>query len=331
VRHRRPSFSQIERRRREMAEPKVRRRSRASAVRVPRPAVEVLLAAFHRHLLQERGLTSPTADAYVARARRFLQAYAPDGLVGELTAHHVTQAVLAESVAVSVASTQYFVVALRSFLRFCHIEGLVEVDLSAAALHMTGRRHSPLPRGIGRSDAEALLRSCDRRRTVGRRDYAVLVALLRLGLRAGEVAGLTLDDIDWRVAEVVVRGKSRREERLPLPADVGDAIAGYLQRGRPKTSRREVFMTATAMPRGLSGRAVSSIVRRACERAGLPPIGSHRLRHTLACEMIGAGVPLSAIGQVLRHRDVESTAIYAKVDIDQLRTLARPWPVGSGR
>ena len=157
------------------------------------------------------------------------------------------------------------------------------------------------------------------------------MTLVRLGLRASEVAGLTLDDIDWRAAEVVVRGKGRREERLPIPADVGEALTGYLQSGRPTTSRREVFISIIAPVRGMTREAISSLLRRACGRAGVPPIGPHRLRHTLACEMVGAGVPLPEIGQVLRHRDLVSMAVYARVGVAQLRVLARSWPASSGR
>jgi len=239
--------------------------------------------------------------------------------------------VLRESTAGSVGSAQFFVVALRAFLRFCFLEGLVAGDLSAAGLTVTGRRRPGLPKGISQADAAALLESCDRRRSDGRRDYAVLIILLRLGLRAGEVAALTLADLDWRAAEMVVHGKGRREDRLPLPGDVGTAIVAYLQQGRPETGRREVFLRARA-PIGALGRGgVSSIVRRACARAGVAPVGAHRLRHTLACEMVRAGVALPEISQVLRHRSATSTAIYARVDLDQLRVLAQPWPTGAGR
>jgi site-specific recombinase XerD len=293
-------------------------------------AAEVLLASFGRYLLQERALAPCTAAAYVSRARRFLARCAPGGGVAGLTAADVTGAVLAEAEAVSPGSAQYFVAALRSFLRFCFIEGLVGADLSAAALAVTGRRHWPLPQGLSPASARALLRSCDRRRGTGRRDYAILVVLLRLGLRASEVAGLTLDDIDWRAGEIVVHGKGGREDGLPLPWDAGEAIAGYLQRGRPASGRREVFLRALA-PAGPLGRGgVSSIVRRACVRAGVPPVGAHRLRHTAAGQMVAAGVPLPEIGQVLRHRSVASTAAYARVDLGALRAVARPWP-GSGQ
>ncbi len=289
---------------------------------------EVLLTSFHSYLLRERSLAPCTAAVYMERAHRFLARCNTDSGLAGLTTADVTAAVLRESSAGSVGSVQFFVVALRAFLRFCFLDGLVAVDLSAAALTVTGRRRPGLPKGISQPDATALLGSCDRRGSDGQRDYAVLTTLLRLGLRAGEVAALTLADLDWRAGEMVVRGKGRREDRLPLPGDVGAAIAAYLHRGRPENAVREVFLRARA-PIGALGRGgVSSIVRRACVRAGVTPVGAHRLRHTLACEMVRAGVALPEIGQVLRHRSAISTAIYARVDLDQLRALGQPWPTG---
>ena len=176
-----------------------------------------------------------------------------------------------------------------------------------------------------------MLGSCDRRHELGRRDYAVIITLLRLGLRRGEVAGLRLDDIDWRAGELVVRGKGARQDRLPLPADVGEAIASYLRRGRPQSSRREVFLRAKAPYDPIASGTVASTVRRACRRAGIAEFGSHRLRHTAACDMIQAQVPLVRIGQVLRHQSLQSTAIYARVDVERLRLLAAPWPGGAQR
>ena len=201
----------------------------------------------------------------------------------------------------------------------------------AAALAVTGRRRSPLPKGISQASAGALLASADRRRPAGRRDYAVLVMLLRLGLRASEATALTLEDIDWRAGEITVHGKGRRDERLPLPADVGQAIAAYLPRGRPVTGRREVFLRTVAPAGPLTRGGISYIVRRACRRAGIPPIGAHRLRHTAACEMAEAGVPLTEIGQVLRHKSLASTANYARVSVTELRKLALPWPSGGAQ
>jgi integrase/recombinase XerD len=294
-------------------------------------SVEALLARFLRYLLEERGLVASTAAAYVRRARRFLQSGAPDGDVRQLTAGDVPDTIRTESAGLAVATTQSFVSVVRSFLRFCHLEGLTDADLSAAALSITGRRHSPLPRGIPQGDVDAMLRSCDPRTAVGRRDHAVLVTLLRLGLRAKELASLTLEDIDWRAAEIVVHGKGRRDERLPLPADVGAAVVGYLRWARPQASIREVFLSTIAPVHRLGSGAVSGIVRRACRRAGVTPVGAHRLRHTMACEMVSAGVPLQQIGQVLRHRGLDNTVVYARVGVVQLRTLARPWPAEAER
>lgn len=155
-----------------------------------------------------------------------------------------------------------------------------------------------------------------------------MLILLRLGLRASEVAALSLEDIDWRGGLIVVHGKGGRDDRLPLPADVGQAITGYLQRGRPRTLHREVFLRSLAPLEALGRGGISTVVRRACQRAGLAPVGAHRLRHTLACEMVNSGVPLTEIAQVLRHRSLESTALYARLDIDGLRALAQPWPGG---
>jgi integrase/recombinase XerD len=253
------------------------------------------------------------------------------GDLAGVTAADVTRAVLCESGAVSVSATQFFVAGLRSFLRYCFLIGLMETDLSQAALPATGRRRSLLPRGIGKTDAEALLACCDRRSAVGRRDYAIIITLLRLGLRRSELAGLRLDDIDWWAGELVVRGKGVREDRLPLPTDVGEAIAAYLQRGRPASGGREVFLQARAPFEPIAAGTVSSTVRRACRRAGIAEVGSHRLRHTMACQMASARVPLMQIGQVLRHRSLQSTALYARVDLEQLRLLAAPWPGGAQR
>lgn len=296
----------------------------AAPVRASSPE-DVLLAGFERYLLGERGLAAGTVVGYLAHARRFLAGLPSGGLAG-LAAAEVTGAVLRESAVVSVSTAHNFVCGLRAFLRFCVIEGLVGVDLSRAALSVGGRRSRPLPRGISRADAAALLAACDRRTGLGRRDYAVIITLLRLGLRRSELAALTLDDIDWVHGEVVVHGKGAREDRLPLPGDVGEAIAGYLRRGRPATDRREVFVLARAPIGPLAAGTVSSTVRRACRRAGIAEIGAHRLRHTVACEMVAAGVPLPQIGQVLRHRSLQSTAIYARADVEQLRELAQPWP-----
>ena len=292
--------------------------------------IDALLASFERYLRAERGLAAGTARGYVSHARRFLIGLSPSGLAG-VTAGAVIEAVLRESATFSVSTTQGFVAGLRAFLRFCFAEGLVELDLSQSALPVTGRRRSMLPQGISGAEARALLDGCDRRSALGRRDHAILITALRLGLRAHEVARLSLDDIDWRGGELVVRGKGARLDRLLLPAEVGQAIASYLRHGRPRSDRRDVFLRARAPFGPIAAGTVSSTVRRACRRAGVPEIGAHRLRHTVACEMVSAGVPLVEIAQVLRHHSLQTTAGYARVDLDRLRLLAAPWPEGARR
>lgn len=205
----------------------------AAAVMPTRSPTEAFMDSFESYLFSERGLAAGTVRGYVAHATRFMAGLAPGGL--NVTPAEVTAAVLEQSATVSVSATQNFVAGLRALLRFCFVEGLTEVDLSPAALSATGRRRSSLPRGIATDEAAALLASCDRRTAIGRRDYALLITLLRLGLRRSEVAGLRLEDIDWRAGELVVVGKGARRDRLPLPGDVGAAITGYLTRGRPTT------------------------------------------------------------------------------------------------
>lgn len=293
---------------------------------VPCSPTDELTARFEHYLVAERGLATGTVALYSACVRRFVNGLPPERALSGLVVGDVTAAVLRESERVSVSATQSFVNGVRAFLGFCFVEGVIGSDLSQAALLVRGRSSSSLPKGISSADARALLCSCDRRQALGRRDYAIIITLLRLGLRRSELAGLRLDDIDWRAGELVVRGKAAREDRLPLPADVGEAIASYLRRGRPRSARREVFLRSKAPYEPIASGTVASTVRRACRRAGIPEVGSHRLRHTAACEMVRANVPLLRIGQVLRHRSLQSTARYARVDVERLRLLAAPWP-----
>ena len=299
------------------------------SITTPPASVEVLVDGFVGYLREERGVSALTVEAYVPEVRRFLACRGDASSLHELTAAEISQAVLGEVAGRSPATVRRYGCALRAFLRYGHLAGLVETGLSAAVLPVAGRRRSLLPQGITEAQARALLRGCDRRRAVGRRDYAVIVLMLRLGLRAHEVAALRLEDIDWRAGQVTVHGKRARVDQLPLPADVGKVIAGYLQRGRPRTTAREVFVRTVPPQAGLSRSAVSTIVRRACTRAGLAPFGARRLRHTAACQMLRAGGSLAEIGQVLRHRSAGATAAYARVDVERLRTLARPWPTGA--
>ena len=266
---------------------------------------------------------------YVPVARLFLAGRLGPGGLGleRLSAADVSLFLARECAKRSVAGARELVWALRSLLRYLHVAGLIEVGLQWAVPGVADLRDRTLPKGLEPEALAKLLASCDRRRTVGRRDYAVLLLLARLGLRAGEVAALGLDDVDWRGGEILVRGKGGRYDRLPLPTDVGQALVSYLHR-RPRGGDRALFLRVVAPAGAIRSSAVSGIVRGACARAGLPSVGAHRLRHTAATEMLKAGASLAEIGQVLRHREEKTTAIYAKVDRASLRTLARPWPEG---
>lgn len=293
---------------------------------------EKLLADYRAYLVAERGLAKTTVYNHERAARLFLdercRAHHGELRLEHLTAADVAGFVVAECPSRSVGSAKILVTGLRSLLGFLHVEGRVPVPLASAVPAVAGWRGGSLPRALPATQVRRLLTSCDRRRAVGRRDFAILMLLARLGLRAGEVAALELGDMDWRAGEVVVRGKGRRQERLPVPADVGEAIVGYLRRGRPPGTDRSLFLRVRAPHGPLSDGAVKGVVRTAGDRAGLPRVGAHRLRHSAATEMLRAGSSLAEIGQVLRHRSASTTAIYAKVDRDALRGLALRWPGG---
>jgi site-specific recombinase XerD len=289
--------------------------------------VEVLLERYRGYLAAERGLAASTIRYYLDEARGFLAGR--DGGVAGLTAAAVTGFVAAECRRRSTGSAKVLVTALRSVLRFLAVEGLADAGLPAAVPSVAGWRGGGLPKALPAGQVAALLAACDRDTATGLRDFAVLTLLARLGLRACEVAALELGDVGWRAGEVRIRGKARRDEQLPLPSDVGEALAAYLRAGRPAgTASRRVFLRSRAPAGGLSAEAVKGIVRGACRRAGIAPAGAHRLRHTAATAMLQAGAPLTEIGQVLRHRSVSTTAIYAKVDHGALGALALPWPGG---
>jgi integrase/recombinase XerD len=214
-----------------------------------------------------------------------------------------------------------------ALLRFLHLEGVLERSLAGAVPSVAGLRLSGLPKRLERGHVDALLESCDWSTVIGLRDVAILTVLSRLGLRAREVAGLSLEDIDWHAGVLVVRGKCTRSQRLPLPHDVGEATVAYLRDGRPATAQdRPVFVRVRAPHHRLSSGGVTFVVAAAARRAGLGQIHAHRLRHTAASEMLRCGATLPEVGQVLRHRRSATTAIYAKVDREALRQIARPWP-----
>jgi len=291
-----------------------------------------LLAAYRRYLTGERRL-APAGVAYRTEvARRFLstQAAREELRLDRLTAVDMTRFVLAESRRYRPASMKALTTALRCLLRFLFVTAMVGRDLSAAVPAVASHRMSGLPKGVEVATVAALLASCDRTTLVGRRDFAVLTLLVRLGLRAGEVAGLRLDDVDWRRGEVVVRGKGNRIDRLPLPHDVGEALVDYLCAGRQRSDCRALFLRSCAPAGAMTAHSVGAVPRTASVRAGLPVIGAHRLRHTVATESLRRGASLAEIAQLLRHHAEASTAIYSTVDRATLDLVVRPWP-GAGR
>jgi integrase/recombinase XerD len=299
----------------------------ASAAKGP---ADELLAGFCMYLARERGLVAGTIRNYERAAKTFLN----DRIerVGRvelkrLTAADVTGFLGRECPRRSVSAAMDLAANLRPLLRYLHVVGLIDAPLMWAVPNVADLRGRSLPKGVAPKLIAAMLAVCDADSLLGRRDLAVLLLLARLGLRAGEVAAARLDDIDWRAGEVTVHGKAHREDRLPLPVDVGEAVVAYL-RVRPVGEHRALFLCAHAPFGPISGGVVATIVRRACRRAGVSEVGPHRLRHTAASEMLRARCSLEEIAQVLRHRQLESTAHYARVDRDSLRVLALPWPGG---
>lgn len=297
----------------------------------PSTPVQSLVAQFVSYLTTERGLASGTVRGYRDAAELFLSRWAMRG--GELNlsavnAESVTSFVVEESRRRSSGATQVTVTALRSLLRFLFLEGHVEESLTQVVPAVSASKGF-LPRALAEETVRKLLAICDLTTPIGLRDLAVLTLLTRLGLRCGEVAGLELDDLDWHHGEVVIRGKGSRRDRLPLPVDVGDALAAYLHDGRPQVQSRAVFLRVKAPITAMGASNVTCIVMRACEHAGVARAGAHRLRHSTATATLRAGAPLAEIGQLLRQTHAATTAVYAKVDRNALRPLARPWPGAS--
>lgn len=288
-----------------------------------------LLAVYRGWLVGERGLAEPTVVRYENLARRFLgerMDAVGDRFVEELAGVDVTGFLVRETRRLAVGSAKGRVAELRSLLKFLYLKGFTTRSLSAAVPPVAGWHDTTVPTGLLPAEVNRLLDSCDRESPDGMRDYAILMLVARLGLRSIEVARLELDDIDWRAGEIVVRGKGRRRDRLPLPHDVGEAVSDYLSKSRQTSTMRPVFLCLKAPRRAIRADLVSDVTRRACERAGVTRVGAHRLRHALATEMLAQGATLVAVSQVLRHRDLATTAIYAKVDLVTLRRVAQPWP-----
>ncbi len=304
----------------------------APAPPIARSPVQQLEEEFRLYLQRERGLAPATVLLYLAFARRFLAECFADGqlrLEG-LRATDVVRFVQREAARLHHPKrSKLMTTALRSFLQYARYRGLISIDLRSSVPTVASWSMASLPRALSSDEVQRLLTHCDRHTAVGRRDWAILLLLARLGLRAGEVVGLTLEDLDWEAGELYIRGTGTNSDRLPIPQDVGAALAEYLRHSRPTCSCRRVFVRMKAPHCGFaSSVAISCIVRRALERAGLDPPhkGAHLLRHSVATRMLRQGASLAQIGELLRHRSRQTTMIYAKVDLDLLRPLALPWP-----
>lgn len=285
---------------------------------------------YKEYLARERGLAAATIINYTAIARDFVAA--SPMLLDTLCPKDIHAFIRRCSRKFSRRRLQLIVTGLRSFLRYLQQRGKIGADLAAAVPAVANWRRADVPKTITPQQVETLLTACDPATTADRRDRAILLLLARLGLRASEVVALRLDDIDWQVGTFIVRGKGSRQESMPLPADVGQALADYLCDGRPACASRRVFVRLCAPYRGLgNASSLCDIVKRALARAGInaPFKGAHLLRHSLATRLLASGASLAEIGELLRHERLETTQIYAKLDLDALRSLAQPWPGGA--
>lgn len=290
---------------------------------------------YQNFLLKERGLSPVTWSRYWPYIQRFLlERFGNKPMqFGELYPQDIDRFVLSHAHKRTPKVAQLMVSAMRSFFRFLFRYGETKRDLSAAVPTVAAWRLSEVPKYLKAEGVESLLNSCDRTTSAGRRNYAVLLLIARLGLRAGEIVALELDDINWRTSELTIKGKGQYFDRLPLPQSVGEALVIYLKKDRPKCSTRRVFVRIRAPYCGFKNSAtVSTIVRRAVGRSGLTPQnkGAHLLRHSLATGMLRKGASMAEIGELLRHRSPNSTEIYAKVDIEGLRSIVRIWPEKEG-
>lgn len=290
----------------------------------------LLVEEYGRYLEQERRLALPTVLNYRKHIKHFLYHRFADGEVrlDSLSAPDVIGFVQQQAARFHPKSSKLMTTVLRSFLQYARYRGLISIDFRSSIPTVACWTMASLPKALSSEEVEQLLSSCDRTTGVGQRNWTILL-LARLGLRAGEVVGLTFDDLDWETGEICIRASGAVSERLPIPQEVGAALAGYLRYARPRCSSRRVFIRMRAPYRGLANSSdISSIVRRALDLAGLNPPhkGAHLLRHSVATHMLRNGASLAEIGELLRHRNQQTTMIYAKVDLDALRPLALPWP-----
>jgi len=293
----------------------------------PRSATPAYLGAYELYLAEERSLGRTTVKACVKTARDFaIDRFGAEAPRWELlTAADVTAWAMQQARQRSTPYCGLKLSELRSFLRFLHLHGHTG-ELVGGVPAVARWRLASVPPALSVEQVTRLLERVRHPSPKDLRDAAIVRLLLRLGLRAGDAAALELGDIDWRAGEITLRGKGRRQSRLPIPHDVGRALAAYLRRGRRTVSTRRVFLRARAPYCPLSSPGVISVVSRALRRIGVGVGGAHLLRHTAATQMLRKGASLSDIAQVLRHRHLDTTAIYAKVDVDSLRTIAPPWP-----
>jgi integrase/recombinase XerD len=299
----------------------------------PENPLERLKAEFDHHLQHDKGLAYGTRRYYVRFADQFLKTRFSSSPVDLtcLEAADVTRFVQSEAAGPWATRAEQVTHAIRCFLRFAHQRGHLSRELAGCVPRVAHWKLASLPTYLSRRQVEQVLTSCNRQTAKGKRDFAVLLLLARLGLRGGEVAALTLNDIDWHNGTLTVRGKGDRRSQFPMAHDVGAAVADYLQNGRPRVASRIIFCRALAPAKPLHGQAaISSIVKGNLRQAGVtsPCQGAHVFRHTLATELLRQGASLTEIGDVLRHRSPDTTAIYAKVDLDSLRSIAPAWPGG---
>ena len=296
-----------------------------------------ILKRYERHLRSERGLAAATVINYLPCIRKFLMARFREKplVIREVRSSDVSDFILRHAPTMSPRRAQLVTAAFRSFFRFLFQDGELQVNLALSVPSVADRRLATIPKYLSPDQVERVLGACNRQTATGRRDFAILLLLARLGLRAGEVVSLQLDDVDWRAGELLVRGKGLLHDRMPLPVDVGEALTSYLRMDRPPCKTRRVFVCMKAPRSGFAGPStLTTIVRRALDRASLYPAlrGAHVLRHSLATTMLRSGASMNEIGEILRHRNPSTTEIYAKLDFDGLRTLANPWPnLGGGR
>ena len=304
-----------------------------SAIKSDETPLDRLQARFRQYLGEERGLKEITRDQYLKVTRSFLSGRFRNNAISlhELNQRDVAKFVLCRARAISSTTGQHAASVLRCFFRFLYQRGDIPTNLAACVPTVATWSLASVPKHLPADQVELLLEKCDQDSPTGQRDYTILLLLARLGLRAGEVVHMTLDDIDWETGELTIKGKGGHQDRLPIPQDVGKALVRYLQKVRPRCTSRRVFIRMHAPHQGFRGpSSVTFVVHQALNRADLNPAhrGAHILRHSLATRMLGSGASLTEIGKILRHQLIRTTAIYAKVDLPALRALAQPWPGG---